>query len=315
MTVRFYCPLRRGHPLKSATMFAPAVALSLLVAPATPDSWQGHEAECRQLEDAVVPGSREAGADYMAAGDECRRAFETVPGMDQRSYFVFEAHRLYTLAHAAGHAAALCADSRALEAFAKQLAALEPGLRTRDRKDVEQMQEQIAGKLAAPCQEPEAAEGQVRDTQASLASNVVPAPVAPMLRSSASPALPDDRGPMRPRQPLRIAGGTAIGLGLGLGAGMIAALVRGAALHSQAASMTHGGQLVPEADVGYFKNIDARGHRSDTAAIGLGVAGGVLAVVGVSLVVVDARKSRAPRRVALGSSVLPTAGLRITMEF
>ena len=39
-------------------MFAPAVALSLLVAPATPDSWQGHEAECRRLEDAVVPAHK-----------------------------------------------------------------------------------------------------------------------------------------------------------------------------------------------------------------------------------------------------------------
>lgn len=297
-------------------MFAPAVALSLLLAPATPDSWQGHEAECRRHEDAVVPGSREAGADYMAAGDECRRAFETVPGMDQRSYFVFEAHRLYQLAHAAGHAAALCADARALEAFAAQLAALGRGVQTRDQKDVKKMQAQIAGQLAAPCLQPEAApEEQVRDTQATVANNVVPTSVAPTVRPTASPAFSDDRGPTRPRRPLRIAGGTAIGLGLGLGAGMIAALVRGAALHSQAASMTHGGQLVPEADVGYFKNIDARGHRSDVAAIGLGVAGGVLAVVGVALVVVDARKGRAPRRVALGSSILPTAGLRLTMEF
>ena len=300
-------------------MIAPAVALSLLLAPATPllrDSWRVHEAECRRLEDAVVPLSREAGAEYMAAGDECRRAFETVPGMDQRSYFVFEAHRLYQLAHEAGHAAALCADARALEAFATQLAALGPGVQTRDQKDVEQMQAQIAGQLAAPCLEPEAApKGQVRDTQASIASNVVPVPVAQTFRPSASPALPDDRGPARPRRPLRIAGGTAIGLGLGLGAGMIAALVRGAALHAQAASMTHEGQLAPEADVGRFKDIDARGHRSDVAAIGLGVAGGVLAVVGVALVIMDARKDRAPRRVALGSSVLPTAGLRLTMEF
>ena len=297
-------------------MIAPAVALSLLLAPATPlprDSWRVHEAECRRLEDAVVPGSREAGADYMAAGDECRRAFETVPGMEQRSYFVFEAHRLYQLAHEAGHAAALCADARALEAFATQLAVLGPGAQTRDQKDVEQMQAQIAGQLSAPCLESEAApEGQVRSAQTSVASNDGPDPVAPTVRPF---ALRDDRGPTRPRRPLRIAGGTAIGLGLGLGAGMIAALVRGAALHAQAASVTHEGKLAPEAGVGRFKDIDARGHRSDVAAIGLGVAGGVLAVVGVALVVVDARKGRAPRRVALGSSILPTAGLRLMMEF
>jgi len=300
-------------------MIAPAVALSLLLAPTTPpplDSWQGHEAKCRRLEDAVVPGSREAGADYMAAGDECRRAFETVPGMEQRSYFVFEAHRLYQLAHEAGEATALCADARALAAFATELAALGPGVQTRDQTDVEQMQAQITVQLAAPCPEPEAApEGQVRDTQASIASDVIPVPVVQTVRPSASPALRDDRGPARPRRPLRIAGGTAVGLGLGLGAGMIAALVRGAALHAQAASMTHEGRLAPEADVGRFKDIDARGRRSDVAAIGLGVAGGVLAVVGVALVIVDARKGRAPRRVAVGSSVLPTAGLRLTMEF
>ena len=96
---------------------------------------------------------------------------------------------------------------------------------------------------------------------------------------------------------------------------MIGALVRGAALHEQAAGMTYAGQLIPEGNVGQFGDLDARGHRADHAAIGLGVAGGALALVGVALVVVDARRGRAPRRVALGSSVLPTSGLRLTVEF
>ncbi len=306
-------------------MMLPTAALSLLLAPEGPppsDTWQGHEAECRRLEDAVVAGSREAGAVYVAAGDECRRAFETVPGsdegMDQRSYFVFEAHRLYQLAHNAGDASGLCADSRALEMFAVQLSALKPGERARDRQDVKKMQEQVTAQLAAPCPdgEPKAMpKEQVRDETA--AHHVTPTSVASTLRPPPSPPSPtrSDPGPTRPRRPLKIAGGTALGLGLGFGAGMIGALVHGAALHEQAAAMTYEGQLIPEADAGQFTSIDARGHRADSAAIGLGVAGGLLAVVGVSLLVVDARQSRTPRRVALGSSILPTAGIRLTMEF
>lgn len=321
-TVIIYCPVCGGHPLGSAIMMLPTAALSLLLAPEgppPPDTWQGHEAECRRLEDAVVAGSREPGPGYVAAGDECRGAFEAVPdggkAMDQRSYFLFEAHRLYQLAHAAGDAAGLCADRRALEMFAVQLSALKPGERARDRQDVKKMQEQVTAQLAAPCPngKPKAMpKEQVRDGTA--AHHVTPTSVASTLRPTPSPAR-SDPGPTRPRRPLRIAGGTTLGLGLGLGAGMIGALVHGGALHEQAAAMTYEGQLIPEADVGQFTSIDARGHRADSAAIGLGVAGGLLAVVGVSLLVVDARQGRAARRVALGSSVLPTAGIRLTMEF
>lgn len=297
-------------------------ALSLLLAPEgppPPDTWQGHEAECRRLEDAILAGSREAGAEYVAAGDECRRAFETVPdggkAMDQRSYFLFEAHRLYQLAHDAGDAAGLCADRRALEMFAAQLSALKPAERARDRQDVKAMQEQVAAQLTAPCLDvkPKAMpKEQLRDGTA--APHVTPTSDASTLRPSPSPAH-SDPGPTRPRRPLKIAGGTALGLGLGLGAGMIGALVHGASLHEQAAAMTYEGQRIPEADVGPFTSIDARGHRADSAAIGLGVAGGLFAVVGASLLVVDARQGRAPRRVAVGSSILPTAGIRLTMEF
>ena len=96
---------------------------------------------------------------------------------------------------------------------------------------------------------------------------------------------------------------------------MIGALVRGAALHEEVAGMTYAGQLIPEGNVGQFGDLDARGRRADHAAIGLGVAGGVLALVGVALVVVDARPGRAPRPVALVSSVLPAAGIRLTVGF
>ena len=318
-TVAINCPACGGHPLGSTIMMLPTAALSLLLAPdgpPPPDTWQGHEAECRRLEDAVVAGSREAGAGYVAAGDRCRRAFETVPdgdrAMDQRSYFVFEAHRLYQLAHDAGDTAGLCADRRALEMFAAQLSALKPGERARDRQDVKTMQEQVTAQLTAPCPDdrPMArAEEQFQDGTA--AQHVTPASAASMPR----PPTRSDPGPTRPRRPLRIAGGTALGLGLGLGGGTIGALVHGAALHEQAAAMTYEGQLVPEADARQFTSIDARGHRADSAAIGLGVAGGLFAVVGVALLVVDARQGRAPRRLALGSCILPTAGIRLTMEF
>ena len=51
-------------------------------------------------------------------------------------------------------------------------------------------------------------------------------------------------------------------------------------------------------------------------ATALGLASvGLLTVVGVALVVVDARQGRAPRRLAVGPSILPTTGLRLALEF
>ena len=119
------------------------------------------------------------------------------------------------------------------------------------------------------------------------------------------------------RRPLRIVGSAALGLGLALGAGMIGALVRGTTLRdrTEALSEAYKGQLIPEPENGQFETDRARGLRADHAAIGLGIAGGVLAVVGVALVVVDARQGRASRRVAVGPSILPTAGLRLALEF
>jgi hypothetical protein len=306
-----------------------SLALSLLVAPAGPptDTWQAHEAECRRLEDEIkapaTGGSEplEAGARYIAAADACRRAFEAVPAggkaMDLRSYFVFEAHRLYQLAHDAGSEAALCADAQALDIFAAQLAELKPGARARDRRDVVKMRAQIEAQLPGPCLDG-AAEGAAPEPLLPVATIVQD----PVLETPVVPVVPQplprvDLTPLpSARRPLRIAGGAALGLGLGLGAGMIAALVRGASLRDRTnmVSDAYKGQLIPEPENGQFELDKARGQRADSAAIGLGIAGGLLAVVGVSLLVVDARDGRAPRRVAMGP-ILPTAGLRLALEF
>ncbi len=300
-------------------MFPPSVALSLLLALAgtPPDTWQDHEAACVRLEDqAKAASAADRGATYLAAADECGRAFEKVPhghkAMDQRSYFVTEAHRLYQQAHDAGAATALCSDVRMLDAFAAQLAAQRPGARAQDRTDVARMREESVAQTTAPCVGPKpAAPGPVVAT-------VAPTPTVVAPPASALPRpRPADPPPVlrQARRPLRLAGGAALGLGLGLGLGVIAALVRGAVLHGQAASMTYEGQLIPEADAGRFADLDARGHRADNAAIGLGVAGGLLTVAGVALLIVDARRHAAPRRAAVRPSVLPTAGIHFSLRF
>ena len=295
-------------------MFPPSAALSLLLALAgpAPETWLDHEAACGRLEDqAKAADSADRGATYFAAADECGRAFEKVPAgpraMDQRSHFVTEAHRLYQQAHDAGAHAALCSDIRMLDAFAAQLAALPEGARAEDRTDMAKMREESDAQATAPCApEPVAPE--------TVGATVAPTTVAPppIVRSG-----PVDRPPpprQAPRQ-LRLAGGAALGVGLGLGVGVIAAVVRGAALHEQVASMTHEGQLIPEADAERFADLDARGHRADNAAIGLGAGGGLLTVAGAVLLIVDARRHAAPRRAAIHPSVLPTAGIHFSLRF
>ncbi len=308
-------------------MIPPTLALGLLLAPAGPqaDTWQAHEAECRRLEDGIkAPGAGgielPEGERYIAAADACRRAFETVPGgakaMDRRSYFVFEAHRLYQRAHEAGSATGLCADARALDAFAAQLAELKSGARTRDRRDVARMRVQVAAQLAGPCPD-----GSAETEAAPEPEPIQDAAVRDPAPKSAAVPPPRPRVDVAPtataRRPLRIAGGAALGLGLGLGVGMISAFVRGVTLHDRADAVREAylGQRIPEPENGQFERDKARGQRADHAAIGLGIAGGVLAIVGVALVVVDARHGRAPRRVAVGPSILPTAGLRLALEF
>jgi len=305
-------------------MLSPALALPLLLAPADPpaNAWQAHEAECHRLEDGAPAAER--GESLVAAGDACRRAFETVPNrpntIGRRSFFAFEAHRLYQLAHDAGSEAGLCADARVLDAFAAQLAALKPSARLQDRRDVARMRAQVKAQHPGPCLDaapeqpitmpdrPTADAGVARDPT----STVEPPPRATGFSDRAPPS-----SPAATRRPLRIAGGAALGLGLGLGAGMIGALVRGATLHERtdAVREAYQEQRIPQPELGEFERDRARGQRADHAAIGLGIAGALLTVVGVALVVVDARKGRAPRRFAVGPSILPTVGLRLALEF
>lgn len=321
-------------------MLPPTVALSLLLAPAgpPPDTWQTHDAACRRIEDETRSlGASTAepypGAGYFAAAEQCRRAFEAAPGgngrkaIKLRSYLVFEAHRLYQLAHDAGNKAGLCADARVLDRFAAQLAELPAGEQARNRSDTARVRAEVTAQLAAPCPDSEAETTETVTVEP--AQDIQPTPVsvdpAPPSAADIRPAvvrpvdesMPFEPTPERTHRPLRIVGGVALGLGLGLGAAMIGASIRGDTLrdHADATRETYKGQLIPDPENAQFKTDVARGHRADHAAIGLGVAGGVLAVVGVALVVVDARRGRAPRRVALQSSVLPTAGIRLTMEF
>lgn len=320
-------------------MLTPTVALSLLLAPdgPPPDTWQTHDAACRRIEDETRNANANAsastakpdpGAGYFAAAEQCRRAFEAAPGgngrkaIKLRSYLVFEAHRLYQLAHDAGNKAALCADARALDSFAAQLAELTAGEQARNRSDTARVRAEVTAQLAAPCPDSEVETTETVTVEPAQGSQPRPVRVDPAPAADVSPAVVhpvDERlpAPERTRRPLRIVGGAALGLGLGFGAAMIGALIRGATLrsHADATRENYKGQLIPDPANNQFDTDLARGRRADHAAIGLGVAAGVLAVVGVALVVVDARRGRAPRRVALQSSVLPTAGIRLTMEF
>jgi len=64
-----------------------------------------------------------------------------------------------------------------------------------------------------------------------------------------------------------------------------------------------------------FASIHARGERVDRMAIGFGVAAGALTVAGAALLVVDIRRKRADGRLSLQPSILPTAGIRLRLEF
>ncbi len=106
------------------------------------------------------------------------------------------------------------------------------------------------------------------------------------------------------------------GVGLAFGGGMVAELVRGASLRGQAEALRdqHSGQTIGTDDASTFAAISRRGELADHAAIGLGVAAGALSVAGAALLVLDARRSKAAR-FALQPSILPTAGIRLAMEF
>src|SRR5690606_17582336 len=97
---------------------------------------------------------REDAADYAAAGDACRRAFEAAPAFDQRSHFAFKAVRLYKRARkASDDDAALCPAAALLRAFAAQLGTLPADQRPRDRADVADAIQTIEAQIEGVCAE------------------------------------------------------------------------------------------------------------------------------------------------------------------
>ena len=108
----------------------------------------------------------------------------------------------------------------------------------------------------------------------------------------------------------------ALGLGLGLGGAVIGTLVHGASLRTQADAVNGDpGQTLGDNDGNDFASIRARGERADHMAIGFGVAAGALTVAGAALLVVDVRRKRGHGRLSLQPSILPTAGIRLRLEF
>ena len=195
-----------------------------------------------------------------------------------------------------------------LKTFAAQLAA--PGAEDRpsDRKSVDALLAELTPELAA-CSGLEPARPDPRATTAVvLPASPSRADGAELTRRSEPVRRPD-------RRPLRIAGGVALGLGLGFGGAVIGALVHGASLSTQAdAANGEPGQTIG-GDGNDFALIRERGERADRMAIGFGVAAGALTVAGAALLVVDVRRKRGDRRLSLQPSILPTAGIRLRLEF
>ena len=286
-------------------MTLPALFLTLAVAPAgsgaAAEPWRDHEAECHRLADtAKTPGGVSADG-LAAAGDACRIASEGAPALGSRAVLVLDASSYYRRAAEAGHGEALCRSAAMLRTFAAQLAATGAENRPHDRAAVAGRLAEIAGHCPAGDEA-----GEPRTT-----TTTPPTPEGP------KPGPGDHKPKPTPaRRPLRITGGAALGVGLALGGGMVAALVRGASLRDQAEALRdqHSGQTIGTDNASTFAAITRRGELADHAAIGLGVAAGALSVVGAALVVLDARRSKAAR-FALQPSILPTAGIRLALEF
>jgi hypothetical protein len=287
------------------------LALVLAAAPAPPQLvCHAREAEA----DRLAAGDR--GRALAAAADACRDDFEATPAadFDRRSYLAFEAERIYRKAHAAGGAdRPLCSAQRVLEAFAASLANLPPGERPTDREDVQAALQELAGQSCEPA--PASDAGLPSTTQpASGADELLrsvskpePAPASP------APASPAPASPARPRRPLRIAGWSTFGVGVALGLGGVGALVRGALLREQveALNAAYGSGGIP-----LDQAVDTEaGKRADRAALGLFIAGPVVAIAGSVLLAVDAVRTKRGRLVALHPSILPAAGLRFRLEF
>lgn len=280
-------------------------ALSQVPAETSAEPWRQHEAECYRREDAD---------DYAAAGEACRRAFETVPdgpaAFDQRSLFAFKAVRLYKRAHAAGKdAEPLCSAAAVLRAFEAQLGTLPADERASDRSDVAGELRTIEPQIAGACVEHADDLMDVRvdgPKRGAPTASTPPARPAPVVRPDAKPAR---------RRPLRIAGGVTLGAGLGLGTAAIAMLASAADMQAQVDALSimyPAGVKIPDADWSRYQDATSRGEHADQVAIGLGVPALGLALTGVALLIVDAHRERAGRRVALHPG---PAGVRIKMEF
>ncbi len=292
-------------------MFAPdlVVVVLLLGEPEPAPSWRELDAKCTEL--------RRSGAPAAVAAHACRRAFDAVPdgpqAFDRRSLLLGSAHALYRRAQATGPDLSLaCADAAMLRAFAAQLDTLPPGERPGDRADVATALSEVDPGLSTKC------------PGASPATTASPPPPQPALTRPTPPPPPAanprrgseaDDTHARPQRPLRVAGGAVLGVGLGFGAAMIGALVRGAELRNQADAMRDelkGNAVSGDIDQKYNTTV-AHGERADRLAIGLGITAAALSGVGVALLVVDRR--RISRRLALAPLVLPTAGVRLALEF
>lgn len=280
-----------------STVFWVAV-LSQAPAEAPAEPWRLHEAECYRREDA---------GDYAAAGDACRRAFETVPdgpaGFDQRSLFAFKAVRLYKRARgASGPVEPLCSAAEVLRAFESQLDMLPAGERASDRADVADNLRTIEPQIAGACAKA------VDDLMDIPRRRSPPGRLLPGRPSPSADATPR-------RRPQRIAGGAALGAGLGLGAAAIAMLSRAADMQAQvdALSVTYPASVrIPDAEWSRYQDATIRGEQADRLAIGFGVPALGLALTGVALLAVDAHRGRIGRRVAVHPG---PAAIRLSMEF
>lgn len=292
----------------STVFWVAALSQAPVETPAEP--WQPHEAECYSREDAQ---------DYAAAGDACRRAFEAVPdgptAFDKRSLFVFKAVRLYRKAHeATDDVSALCPAAEVLRAFEAQLSALPPGVRAADRAGVADKLRAIESQVANECAEAPADDLLDVDPEKSKPSVQADPPAA---RSAPTqPPRPADATPSK-RRPLRIAGGTTLGVGLGLGTAAIAMLARAAEMQAQVDGLNarypaETGIKIPADEAGRFEDAKFRGERADRMAVGFGLPAIGLVLSGITLLAIDAHRERAGRRFAFHPA---PAGLRFRMEF
>ena len=299
-------------------MSFPTLLLTLALVPAgspgAAETWREHEAECHRLADAADTSQGVPADGLAAAGDACRTASEGVPTLASRVVLVFEAASYYRRAAEAGHASALCTSATMLRSLAAQLDAPDAENLSNDRAAVATRLAAIEPKITGRCSGDKRREVDApADAPASTATNGPSTPEGP--KPGPGDHKPDPR-PSPAQRPLRIAGGALLGLGLALGGGMVAALVRGTSLRSEADELNdqHRGEAIDGDGVGTFAAITRRGELADHAAIGLGVAAGALSVAGAALLVLDARRSKTAR-FALQPTIVPTAGIRLALEF